>query len=309
MNAVTKLSGLFGAMATPFAADEGRPIDVKQTEALVARMDTAGLQGIVTLGSSGEFMSMTSAERMRFTEIVASATADTSLQTIVHVGAMTAAEAVTLSRHAEAHGASAVMAVTPYYEVLTIRETEEYIKPIASSVGIPVMLYHLPSSTGCKWSFDDLQRLGAIDGVDYVKDSSGDFPLLVELIEASKQGGIIPFCGYDTLMLGALANGVTGGVWGGTNVIPELCVGLFNAMLRDNDLTAARDLWRLIHPIGNFFMQNGYLASLKAGADLAGIAHSDPRLPMLPLTPEDKKSLSTLVEPALVRIADMEALR
>ncbi|MGF0313355.1 dihydrodipicolinate synthase family protein [Rhodococcus sp. IEGM1428] len=309
MDAALGLSGLFGAMATPFGADEDRTIDVKQTEALITRMDTAGVQGIVTLGSSGEFMSMTNAERMRFTEIVESATAETSLQTVVHVGAMTTAEAVQLSRHAEAHGAAAVMAVTPYYEVLTIRETEEYVKAIADSIGIPVMLYHIPGCTGRKWTFDELQRLGQIDGVQYVKDSSGDFPLLVELIEASEQGGITPFCGYDTLMLGALANGVTGAVWGATNVIPELCVGLFDAVIRDNDLTAAKELWRVIHPIGNFFLQNGYLASLKAGADIAGIAHSDPRLPMLPLTPEEKQQLAAHVEPALARTAGLGALR
>ena len=107
----SQLSGVLTALATPFAADGS--IDEAMLRRVVDRSIEGGVDGVVACGSTGEFAAMSGAERRFVVETVIDQTAS-RVPVVAQTGAMSTAEAVELSRHAEAAGASVLMVVAPY---------------------------------------------------------------------------------------------------------------------------------------------------------------------------------------------------
>ena len=145
----SQLSGVLTALATPFTSDG--QIDENTLRRLVDRSIDGGVDGVVACGSTGEFAAMSGAERRLVVETVIDQTAG-RVPVVAQTGAVSTAEAVEPSRHAQAAGASVLMVVTPYYEPLTLEETLHYLRTVASAVDIPIMLYNLPSATGVNLS-------------------------------------------------------------------------------------------------------------------------------------------------------------
>src|SRR4051794_37209739 len=120
-----QLSGVLTALATPFAPDG--QTDEKTLRRLVDRSIDGGVDGVVACGSTGEFAAMTGAERRHRVETVIDQTAG-GVPVVAQTGAWSTREAVELSRHAQAAGASVLMVVAPFYEPLTLHETLHYLR-------------------------------------------------------------------------------------------------------------------------------------------------------------------------------------
>ena len=140
-----QLRGVLTALATPFAADGS--VDEALLRALVDRSIDGGVHGVVACGSTGEFSALTVDERRLVVETVVDQAAR-RVPVIAQTGATSTAEAIRLSRHAQSVGADVIMPVAPYYEALSVEETLTYLRAVAGSVDIPVMLYNLPVATG-----------------------------------------------------------------------------------------------------------------------------------------------------------------
>ena len=129
-----------------------------------------GVHGVVVNGSTGEFTALTSDERRRAVEIVVDQIGG-RVPVVAQTGAASTAEAVRLSRHAESAGADIVMALTPYYEVLSEREIKAYFRTVAGSVNLPVMLYNIPGLTGIDLLPDTVGALAReVENIQYVKN-------------------------------------------------------------------------------------------------------------------------------------------
>src|SRR6187431_2968742 len=111
------LHGILTALATPFAADGA--IDTNALRRLVDRSIDGGVHGVVACGSTGEFAALTGSERRLVVETVVDQAAG-RVPVVAQTGAVSTAEAIELSRHAQDAGASVLMLVTPYYEALTL---------------------------------------------------------------------------------------------------------------------------------------------------------------------------------------------
>src|SRR5690349_22991915 len=135
------LQGVLTALATPFA-DDGR-LDTDALRRLVDRGIDGGVHGVVACGSTGEFAALSHAERRHVVETVIDQAAG-RVPVVAQTGAVSTAEAIELSRHAQDAGASVLMVVTPYYEALSLDETLRYLHDVAESVETPIMLYNLP---------------------------------------------------------------------------------------------------------------------------------------------------------------------
>uniref|UniRef100_UPI000836DA42 dihydrodipicolinate synthase family protein n=1 Tax=Aldersonia kunmingensis TaxID=408066 RepID=UPI000836DA42 len=203
----SQLSGVLVALATPFAAD-GR-IDEDLLRRLVDRTIDGGVDGVVACGSTGEFAAMTNAERRFVVETVIDQVAG-RVPVVAGTGAVSTAEAIELTRHAEAAGASVVMVVAPYYEPLTMDETLDYLRTVAGAVKIPVMLYNMPAATGVNMTPDVVGQLAReVDNIRYIKDTSGDMAQAGQLIH--NYGDVIStFVGWDSYLLAALTEGAAG---------------------------------------------------------------------------------------------------
>ncbi|MFV0458351.1 MAG: dihydrodipicolinate synthase family protein [Actinomycetales bacterium] len=297
----TSLRGVLVALATPFTSDQA--LDEAGLRALVDRTIDGGVHGVVACGSTGEFTALTSDERRQVVETVV-AQAGGRVPVVAQTGATSTAEAIALTRHAEAAGADVVMPVAPYYEPLTLAETLAYLRRVADSVQIPVMLYNLPHATGVNLTPDVVADLARdVPNVRYIKNTSPDMAQAAQLIH--HHGDLVStFVGWDSLMLSALVSGAAGVMAGTANVIPAELVAVYDAV-KAGDLDAARHAWDTVFPLLDAALDMPYVTAVKAALDAAGHSAGPTREPLLPLQPELNARIRTLVaalhrEPATV---------
>jgi dihydrodipicolinate synthase/N-acetylneuraminate lyase len=282
---------VLAALVTP--TDDDGQLDEYALRELVDRLIAAGVAGLVPCGSTGEFAALSIAERRRITEVVAEA-ADRRVHVIPHTGAMRTADTLELSLHAQSVGASAVMVIPPYYEPPPFADVVALFVRISESVDLPIVYYNIPDASGLTVTAAQIGVLSDVARVRFVKNSSGDADLLQELIHTVP--GIDVWNGWDTLTLFALLGGTKAVIWGVANVVPELCVELFNAAHYERDLSKARALWERLWPVCQF-SQSGlsYSAVVKAGCALVGHPVGVPRSPVGDLREDQKHELARLL--------------
>jgi 4-hydroxy-tetrahydrodipicolinate synthase len=270
-----RLKGVYSAVATPFTVDE--ELDEGGLRTLVDRTVVAGVHGLVPCGSTGEFSALTRSERERVVEVVIEQSAG-RVPVVPQTGATSTREAIELSKHAEKHGAAAIMVVAPYYEPFSIAEIKRYYADVAGSVSIPVMAYNLPAATGVNLTPQILGELiDEVPNVEYVKDTSGDFTAAAQLIHEYGDR-VSVFVGWDTLFLAALLEGAAGSVIGAANVVPAELVSVYDAV-QAGDLALARELWKPLFPLLSTFISGGYTAAIKGGLDASGHSAGPQRAP------------------------------
>ncbi len=289
-----QLRGILSALATPF--DRQGQLNLGALRELVDGQLAAGIHGLIPCGSTGEFTALTLEERMRVVEIVIEQ-ANGRAPVVPQTGHTSTAVAIELSRHAQRAGADAIMVVHPYYEPLSLDEVFGYFADIAAAVDLPLMVYNIPSCTGMNLPPAFLAKLAQeIPTVRYVKDSSGDLSQISELLY--RYGDVVTtFNGWDTLTFSGLALGSPGAVWGAANCLPRQCAELFE-LVAAGRLAEAKALWDRLWPVQHFLVTEGYIASVKAGANLLGFAVGDPRPPFRPLAPDKQQALARLLEQA-----------
>lgn len=285
------LRGVLTALTTPFGPDEA--IDVPTLRAVVERSITAGVDGVVAAGSTGEVGSLSSDERLLLIDTVIEQTAG-RVPVIAQTGATTTAEAIRLSRAAERSGADVLMLLTPYYEPLSTEETVAYVKDVAGAVDLPVMLYNIPAVTGINLDHETVRSLATeVDNIRYIKDSSADWEQALRLIH--HHGDVIgTFIGWDSYLYGALVEGAAGVMAGTANVIPEDVVAVAR-MIAEGDLTGALARWRRVYPVIDQLLALPFISAVKAGVELQGLPVGVPRRPTAPLTAEQIETLRPLL--------------
>jgi 4-hydroxy-tetrahydrodipicolinate synthase len=281
--------GVLPALITPFTED-GREIDTGAIAAIVERLIGAGVAGLVPGGSTGEFTTLSHAERRRLVEATVEAAAG-RVPVVAGTSALSTRETVELSAHAEQAGAAAVMIVPPFYDALSWRELLAHYTAVADAIAVPIMYYNLPSASGVKLTAAQLHELP----VSCLKDTGGDAVVATELIQT---GGPTLLNGWDTLTFAALAAGVRAVVWGTASILPEECVELHRLLIDDIDLPAARELWARLWPLCQFLEGQSYPAAVKTACRLVGDATGPVRAPLLPLEAPATSELAALLEHA-----------
>jgi 4-hydroxy-tetrahydrodipicolinate synthase len=283
--------GVLPALITPFT-DDGAAIDTDALAANVDRLVGAGVGGLVPGGSTGEFTTLTNAERRRLIEVTVEAAAG-RVPVVAGTGALTTRETVELSVHAERAGAAAVMIVPPFYDALSWRELLAHYRAVADAIGIPIMYYNLPSASGVTLTAAQLRELP----ITSLKDTGGDATAATELIQTD---GPTLLNGWDTLTFAALAAGVRAVVWGTASIVPEQCVELHRLLIDDIDLPAARELWARLWPLCQFLEGQSYAAAVKTACGLVGDTTGPVRAPLLPLDADATSELRTLVDAVML---------
>ena len=287
--------GVLPALITPFTED-GAGVDADALAAIVDRLVGAGAAGLVPGGSTGEFTTLTHAERREVIEVTVEAAAG-RVPVVAGTGALSTRDTIELSVHAERAGAAAVMVVPPFYEALGWRELLAHYSAVARSIAIPIMYYNLPSASGVKLDTDQLRELRRVARVTSLKDTGGDAVAATELIQAGEDGPTL-LNGWDTLTFAALAAGARAVVWGTASILPEQCVALHRLLIDDIDLPAARELWARLWPLCHFLESRSYSAAVKAACALVGDTTGPVRAPLLALDDDARTELAGLLEHA-----------
>ncbi|WP_406144691.1 4-hydroxy-tetrahydrodipicolinate synthase [Streptomyces sp. NBC_01012] len=287
---MTLQNGILTALATPF--DEVGDIDEKLLRVLVDRSIEGGVSGVVAGGSTGEFAAMTGDERRFLVETVVDQAAG-RVPVIAQTGAVATREAVALTRHAEQAGADVVMVVAPYYEALTADETLRYLRTVADSVAVPVMLYNIPDATGVNLDPDTVGALAReVENIKYIKDTSADMAQAGQLIH--RHGDVIDtFLGWDSLLLASVAEGAAGVMAGTANVMAADLVAVHQA-LTAGDLASARTRWKRVYPLMDTLMTGGpFIQGVRAALQEIGLAVGAPREPLRDIEPEHRERIRT----------------
>lgn len=285
-----QLRGILNALATPFAADGS--LDEPLLRAVVDRAVDGGVHGVVACGSTGEFSALTPDERRRVVEIVVDQAAR-RVPVVAQTGSTSTAEAIALSKHAQQAGADVIMPVAPYYEPLTVEETLTYLRAVAGSVDLPVMVYNLPVATGVDLDPDTIGALAReVENVQYVKNTTTNMAQSAALIH--NHGDVVStFVGWDSLILASLTEGAAGVMAGTANVVPNELVAVYDAV-GAGDLEGARRAWTRVQPLIDAIMNENFIAAVKSGMGAVGFPVGVPRPPVAELDAEAAARIAKL---------------
>ena len=284
------IHGIIGYTITPFSTD-GQRIDLNTLGRSIDRLIEGGVHAIAPLGSTGEGAYLSDAE---WDEVSAYSLAKIArrVPTIVSVSDLTTAKAVRRARYAEANGADVVMVLPTSYWKLSEAEILAHYAAIGDSIGVPIMLYNNPATSGTDMSVDLILRIiKQVPNVTMVKESTGDIQRMHHL---QRQSDVPFYNGCNPLAQEAFAAGAKGWCTAAPNLIPELNLALYEAVLA-NDLTQAREVFYRQLPLLDFILKGGLPATIKAGLRLTGLEAGDPRLPVFPLGEVGIEQLKTLL--------------
>ncbi|MGL5996699.1 MAG: dihydrodipicolinate synthase family protein [Pseudomonas proteolytica] len=286
------IHGIIGYTITPFSAD-GSTLDLDALGRSIDRLIDSGVHAIAPLGSTGEGAYLSDAE---WDEVSAYSIGKVAkrVPTIVSVSDLTTAKAVRRARFAEAEGADVVMVLPTSYWKLSEAQILAHYAAIGDSVGVPIMLYNNPATSGTDMSVELILRIvNSVDNVTMVKESTGDIQRMHQLYRQSE--GQVPFYnGCNPLALEAFAAGAKGWCTAAPNLIPQLNLDLYQAVLA-NDLNRARELFYRQLPVLDFILKGGLPATIKAGLRMTGLEVGDPRLPVFPLDMAGQAQLQKLL--------------
>lgn len=286
-----KFHGIIAYPVTPFAADD--TIDTKRLGELVERLVDSGVHGIAPLGSTGELAYL---EEPEFDAVVDTTitTVDGRLPVVVGVSDVTTAKTIRRARYAQQAGADAVMVLPVSYWKLTEREIVQHYRSIGEAIGIPIMAYNNPATSGVDMRPELLvEMFGSIDNLTMVKESTGDLSRMQRIAELS--GGKLPFYnGSNPLVLDALRTGASGWCTAAPNLRPQPCIDLYDAV-RAGDLDKAQAIYDDLKPLLQFIVAGGLATTVKAGLDLLGFPVGDPRAPLLALDDDRRAELQSLL--------------
>jgi 4-hydroxy-tetrahydrodipicolinate synthase len=268
--------GAFTALATPF---RDGVVDEKAFVELVERQISAGIHGLVPVGTTGEASTLSHEEHRRVVELCVK-TARGRVPIIAGAGSNSTAEAIELARHAKTVGADAVLMVTPYYNRPSQEGMYRHFAAINEAVQIPVFVYNVPTRTGIDISNETLARLAKLPNIVGIKDATGD------LARASQQRLMcgeewIMLSGDDPCALGYMAHGGHGCISVTSNVAPDGMASFFNALLNKDWETALYWQDRLIRLHKALFLDSSPSPTKFALAHL-GLCLEDSRLPIAP---------------------------
>ncbi len=298
--AVEQFRGVLAAVVTPFTAD-GSAIDEAGIKRQADHILGNGVDGLVPGGSTGEFTTMTVAERKRSAEVYIEAAAGRG-PVVVGTGALSTAETIDLTRHAAENGAAAAMIVPAYYDPMTWENLLAHYSAVSDAVDLPIMYYNLPSATGVELTPEQFAELARTTRVNCFKDTGGDATKFTAILQ-NHADDIQAVNGWDTLTFYGLAAGAKASVWGAASVIPRLAADLYQALAVKGDLEAGRELWAKIYPICEFMEANPYPAVIKAGVELVGAPAGPCRPPLRPLAPALVDEFRQLLTAAGVELA------
>ncbi|MDU9039281.1 dihydrodipicolinate synthase family protein [Pseudomonas corrugata] len=286
------IHGIIGYTITPFSAD-GQGLDLDALGQSIDRLIDSGVHAIAPLGSTGEGAYLSDAEWDQVSEFSIARVAG-RVPTVVSVSDLTTAKAVRRARFAQAKGADVVMVLPASYWKLSEAEILAHYQAIGASIDLPIMLYNNPATSGIDMSVELILRIfNAVANVTMVKESTGDIQRMHQL-QLLGEGQVPFYNGCNPLALEAFAAGAKGWCTAAPNLIPQLNLDLYDAVLA-NDLSRARALFYRQLPLLDFILKGGLPATIKAGLCSLGLEVGDPRLPVFPLDEARISQLQTML--------------
>lgn len=281
------------ALVTPFQPDG--EVDWAGVERLINDVITAGADGIVVTGTTGETSTLTDPEKLKLVE-VGKSVASGRAAIITGGGSNETAHAMHLYAQSEKAGADGIMIVTPYYNKPTQAGVHTHFRLIADSTDLPVILYDIPGRSGIEIKYETFLRAAKHPNIIAVKDAKGD---LAEASRVMNETDLLYFSGDDANVLPLLSIGGTGLIGVTANVAASPYRSIVDAVNR-GDLTTATEQHKLLEPLVRATMTHvpGTVAVKYILHGLGRIGSPRVRLPLV--GPEDHEAAQ--IEDSIARV-------
>ena len=285
----TIFTGCATAIATPMNADGS--INYEEFGRLIDFQIEEGIDGLVICGTTGESATMTDEEHREVIRYGIERVAH-RVPVIAGAGSNDTAYAAELSKEAEKMGADALLQVTPYYNKTSQRGLVKHFTTIADAVNIPIMLYNVPSRTGCNIGVDAYIEMSKHPNIRAVKEASGNMSTVMAI---SAFTDLDIYSGNDDEALCCLALGGKGLVSVTSNVVPREKheeIRLYLDGKREEALDKARRLVRLDKVM---FMDVNPIP-VKEALNIMGFKAGECGLPLCSMSDEMKGKLKAVME-------------
>ncbi|ENQ3078543.1 4-hydroxy-tetrahydrodipicolinate synthase [Bacillus cereus] len=279
------------AMVTPF--DKNGNIDFAKTTKLVNYLIDNGTTSIVVGGTTGESPTLTSEEKVALYRHVVSVV-DKRVPVIAGTGSNNTHASVELTKKAEEEGVDAIMLVAPYYNKPSQEGMYQHFKTIAESTKLPIMLYNVPGRSIVQISVDTVVRLSQIPNIVAIKDAGGDVLTMTEIIEKTDADFAV-YSGDDGLTLPAMAIGAKGIVSVASHIIGNEMQDMI-AAFQTGDMKTAQKLHQLLVRVTNALFMAPSPTPVKTALQIVGLDVGSVRLPLLPLTEEERTQLLEVIQ-------------
>lgn len=290
MDARAVFGTVLTAMVTPFHVDGS--MDLESAARLADHLVTAGCDGIVVSGTTGESPTTHGPEKSDLVRTVVGAVGGRA-RVVAGAGSNDTAHAVRMAECAAEAGADALLVVSPYYNRPSQEGVAVHIETVASSTDLPVMLYDIPGRTGVAIGPEASARLARHPNVLAIKDATGN---VVGGCRRGREVGLAVYSGDDPLNLSFLAHGAVGVV----SVVGHVAADRYRRMVdavAASDLAGALAVHEELLPLVDAIMGTGQGAVLakQAAFELSLIGTAALRLPLVPPTDEQVAALRSAI--------------
>ncbi|KAA6225360.1 MULTISPECIES: 4-hydroxy-tetrahydrodipicolinate synthase [unclassified Campylobacter] len=289
---MNKIIGAMTALITPF---KNGKLDEECYERLIKRQIQNNIDAIVPVGTTGESATLTHEEHRICIQIAVQACKNTNTKVLAGAGSNATHEVIALAQFAQSVGADGILSVTPYYNKPTQNGLFEHYKAIANNIDLPLLLYNVPSRTGCEIEVDTIIKLFLeCENIYGVKEASGNIQRCVELL--AKEERMIVISGDDAINYPILASGGKGVISVTSNLLPDMISKLTHEVLNEN-YQESRKLNSKLYNINKILFCESNPIPIKTAMFIAGLLPNlEFRLPLCSISKENYAKIESIMK-------------
>ena len=289
-NPAQELRGSIVPVVTPFRNGK---VDEAALASLIDWQIESGSHGISVTGTTGEPTALTRAERERVIQYTAEAV-NRRVPLVAGTGSNNFEETLHFTRFAQQVGADAVLLITPYYVRPSQEGLYQHFKSVADSVDIPVILYNIPGRSAINLEIDTVARLREnCSNIIGIKEANHDFSNITRLLGKLGRDFLV-YSGIELLCFPVLAIGGAGYVSATGNILPKKVASLYD-LVAAGKWKEAQDLHYHLMPLNDAVFIEINPVPVKTALAMMNRISPEVRLPLVPLSRENEKKLSTIL--------------
>ena len=285
------LKGSIVALITPFKNDS---LDEDTYRKLIDYHLKNGTNGVVPGGTTGESPTLSHSEHKKIIQIAVKECKG-KIPIVAGTGSNSTDEAIDLSRYAEKAGSDALLVVTPYYNKPTQEGLYQHYKKINDNVGIPIIIYNIPSRSVIDMSVETMSKLYELQNIVGVKDATGDLKRVDSQLKSMGKE-FIQLTGNDDNALEFNKRGGVGAIGVTANIAAKLSSDFQKAC--KNDMAEADKLDKILQPLHSSLFIESNPSPVKYAASLLKMCSPSVRLPLVEIRDETKKKVSDALKSA-----------
>lgn len=275
------------AVVTPM--NEDLSVNFEKLGEIIEEQIAGGTDAIIICGTTGESSTLTHGEHLRAIKYAIDKVAG-RIPVIAGTGSNATDTAVMLSQEAESYGADGLLLVTPYYNKATQNGLIKHFTTVANSVKIPILLYNVPSRTGCNILPETAVKLcKEVENIVGIKEASGNISQVAKLMSLA-DGCVDLYSGNDDQIVPILSLGGKGVISVLSNVAPKQTHDIVDLFLK-GDVKASCELQLKALPLVDALFCEVNPIPVKAALNIQGKNVGLPRLPLTEMEPQNQEKM------------------